>query len=391
MTWRATCPMDERLSFIAELKRGTRTMSDLCCLFGISRKTGYKWLARFDEGGAGALADRSRAALIHPNAMDARAAAMVLALRAQHPDWGPQKLLAHLAPRHRDVHWPAISTVAALLHRHDLIKPRRTRHRTAPYSAPFVQASAPNALWSADFKGQFRTLDAHYCYPLTISDNYSRYLIVCRALAHPRFVLTRPWFERAFREFGLPGAIRTDNGVPFASTGVGGLSKLSIWWLKLGIVPERIQAGHPEQNGRHERLHGTLKRACAIRGSLRAQQHAFEHFRSDYNEQRPHRALADRTPHSVYRPSLREFPSRTPAFEYGAEFTVRKVGFNGCITWHCQEHYLGSVLAGESVGLYPIAQGRWRIHVGMLAVAELDQRTQRIEPIDVLIHPPTLH
>jgi transposase InsO family protein len=383
--------MQERLSFVQEVKRGTRSMSDLCRLFGISRKSGYKWLARYEEGGVSALSDRSRAAHMHPNAMDQTAAALLLALRARHPDWGPQKLLVYLARQQPRLPLPAISTVAALLKRHDLIKPRRARRRTAPYSAPFIQAGAPNELWSADFKGQFRLLDARYCYPLTISDSYSRYLIACRALPHARFALVKPWFERAFREFGLPSAIRTDNGAPFASTAIGGLSRLSVWWLKLGILPERIRVGHPEQNGRHERLHATMKRACPIRASLPAQQRAFERFRSDYNELRPHRALADRTPASVYRPSQRAFPRRTPKLQYPEGFAVRRVAPNGHFTWHCREYYVGNVLIGEPLGLFPVAEGRWRIHVGMLAVAELDLRIQRIEPIDVLINPPTLH
>lgn len=391
MTWRASCPMDERMNFIAEIERGVRSVSEICRLFGVSRKTGYKWIARFEQDGAEGLKSHSRAALVHPNAVDTQLVAMLLATRRRHDDWGPQKLLAYLGTRHPQRHWPAISTVAQLLNRHGLVKARKPRSRSAPYSAPFVRANAPNALWSADFKGQFRTGDGHYCYPLTISDGFSRYLISCRGLLHPSQALTQPWFERAFRDFGLPAVIRTDNGAPFASTGVGGLSKLSIWWLKLGIVPERIRLGHPEQNGRHERMHRTLKRRCAVKTHLQAQQRAFNRFRVEYNQERPHRALADRTPAMLYQPSHRELPGKVPRFEYSSDCAVRRVHPNGEITWHAQPYYLGQVLAGEEVGFYPIADGRWRILVGTLAVAELDIKAQTIVSIDVHIDVPTLH
>ena len=391
MSWRHTDPMKERLAFIAELQRGERTMSELCSVFGVSRKTGYKWMARHQEEGVCGLADRSRAPHQHPNALDTEVAKQLLELRGRHPDWGPVKLLDWLAPRAPQLKLPVPSTVAELLKRHGLIKSSARHRRSVPYGAPFVQANAPNELWSADFKGQFRVHDGHLCYPLTISDAASRYLLCCRGLGRPTFVQTRPWFERVFRCYGLPAAMRTDNGAPFASTALGGLTRLSLWWLKLGIVPERIRAGRPEQNGRHERMHGTLKRACPVRSTLFAQQRALNEFRRTYNTERPHQALNGQTPHSHYQSSPRPYPHKLPELSYPAGYVVRRVspagnvGFLGC-RW-----YVAGVLRGESIGLYPIDNEVWRVYAGALAIGILDARGKRIESIETMIQIPTVH
>lgn len=391
MSWRHTEPMKERLAFVAELERSERTMSELCRVFNVSRKTGHKWAARYREEGVTGLVEHSRAAHEHPNAMCPEVARRLLELRARHPDWGPLKLLDWLGPRAPELRLPAASTAAELLKRHGMIKVRaRTRH-SVPYGAPFVQAVAPNELWGADFKGQFRLGEGRLCYPLTLSDAASRFLLCCRALERPTYAHTQLWLKRVFHHYGLPAAIRTDNGAPFASTALGGISRLSLWWLKLGIVPERIRPGHPEQNGRHERLHGTLKRACPVRGNLPAQQRAFDAFRRTYNTERPHQALHGHTPHSHYQPSHRPYPSKLPELSYPAGYVVRRVSPAGTIGWLGRRWYVAGVLHGEPIGLYPIDNELWRVHVGMLAIGELHARAKRIEPIETMIEIPTIH
>jgi transposase InsO family protein len=383
--------MKEKFGLIAELERGERTMSELCRVLNVSRKTGYKWWARYREQGVAGLEERSRAPHHRVDRVSAEVVQALLELRAQHPDWGPCTLLSWLAMRRPQLARPAPSTVALLLARHGLVKPRRAHRRSVPYGAPFVTASAPNELWSADFKGQFRMGDGHYCYPLTMSDAYSRYLLCCRGLFRPTFAQVRPWFERAFREFGLPGAIRSDNGAPFASSALGGLSRLSLWWLKLGIIPERIEAGHPEQNARHERMHGTLKRACPLKANMQQQQRELTRFRHDYNEERPHRALGGQTPQMHYVRSCRSYPQRLAELSYPAGFEQRRVLPSGCISWRGRKWYVAGILAGETIGLYAIDNGVWRIHAGMLAIGLLDVRTSRIKPINTVVEIPTLH
>jgi len=391
MSWRETCAMKERIGLMTELERGERSMSELCQVFGISRKTGYKWSARYREHGIAGLEDQSRAPHTRPHVVGEPVKAALLELRARHPDWGPVKLLDWLRPRYPDLMLPVASTVALLLTRHGLVKPRPASRNRTPYGAPFVVAVAPNELWSADFKGQFRTGDGRYCYPLTISDAYSRFLLCCRGLHQPRFTQVLPWFERVFRDYGLPTAIRTDNGAPFASAALGGISRLSLWWLKLGIIPERIRPGQPQQNARHERMHGTLKRACAPQANLYAQQRAFERFRRDYNTERPHQALKGHTPRMHYNASPRPYPSRLPDLAYPVGYEQRRVMPSGSIGWVGRKWYVAGLLAGETVGLYPIDDGIWRVHVGPLAVGSLDARNKRIDPIETIIKIPTIH
>lgn len=382
MGWEETCAVSERMKFVMDVEREGRSIAEACRLAGVSRKTGYKWLRRYEEGGVLALQDRSRAPHTHPNAVELQTKAMLIEARVQHPSWGAEKLLAWLSRRHSKLELPASSTVSEILKRAGLVKPRRRSRKAPPYIHPFVQAREPNAIWSADFKGQFRTTDHRYCYPLTLSDGFSRYLLVCRGLLRPTTEAVWPWFERAFREYGLPLAIRTDNGAPFASQGVGGLSALSAWWVRLGIRPERIAPGHPEQNGRHERLHKTLKAdgVRPARANLAAQQRAFEHFRTEYNEERPHEALGQCTPEEFYRPSSREYPSRVPEVHYPRDFTVRRVRHAGDIKWQGRLVYVGRMLSGEPVGLYQTDEHNWAVYYGALDVGRLDARSTRVEP-----------
>lgn len=382
MGWKETCAVSERMKFVLEVQRGERTIAEACRLAGVSRKTGYKWLARYAGGGAPALQDRSRTPHTHPNAIAPDLKAMLIEARELHPSWGALKLLAWLGRRHTKREFPAPSTVSELLKRAGLIKPRRRTPRVPAYARPFMQASGPNDLWSADFKGHFRTGDARYCYPLTISDGFSRYLLLCRGLHEPTTQGVRPWFERAFREYGLPLAIRTDNGPPFASRALGGLSELGIWWLRLGIRPERIEPGCPQQNGRHERLHRTLKRESALpaRATLGAQQKAFERFRVEYNDERPHQALGHCTPAEFYQRSERQYPSRLPEVHYPRGFAVRRVRYAGTIKWQGRFVYVSTVLRGEPVGLYQTAEDNWNVYFGSLQLGRLDTRCTRVEP-----------
>jgi transposase InsO family protein len=382
MGWKETCAVSERMRFVLEVTRGERSIAECCRLAGISRKTGYKWLERYDEGGALDLVDRSRAPHEHPNAVPLGIKAMLLEARAQHPSWGAVKLLGWLSRRHPKQRFPAPSTVSELLKRAGMVKPRRRSGRTPPYTQPFMDAMEPNAIWSADFKGEFRTADGRYCYPLTLSDGYSRYLLACRGLLRPSSEGVWPWFERVFREYGLPLAIRTDNGAPFASRGVGGLSALSAWWVRLGIRPERIAPGCPQQNGRHERMHRTLKGDSLQppRASLAAQQRAFEQFRLEYNEERPHEALGQRTPADLYQPSSREYPSRLPEVHYPQGFLVRRVRYQGTIKWKGGQVYVGQALRGEPIGLYQTDEETWRVYYAALELGRLDARAARIEP-----------
>lgn len=392
MPWKETCAMNERLGFVCEVDRGERTVSELCRVFGISRKTGYKWLQRYRESGQAGLEERSRAPHSHPNAMSAESAAQIIRVRQRHPDWGPVKVLDWLERHRGDLTLPAPCTAAELFKREGLVKARERKRHSTPYGAPFVQAVAPNELWSADFKGHFRMGNAQRCYPLTLSDGASRYFLSCDALAGTTYAQTRSVCERVFRTYGLPRAIRTDNGQPFASCGLGGLSQLSLWWIKLGIIPERIQAGCPQQNGRHERLHGTLKRGCEVQLNLRQQQRAFDRFRHLYNTERSHQALGrNQTPAMHYRPSPRSYPQRLPELTYPEGWLVKRVLPSGNIGCLSRYWYLAAVLRGEYVGLKPIDDGIWYIFVGPVCVGRLNARSNRIEPIHSVIDVPTLH
>ena len=257
MPWRETAPMAERMRFVTDWERDLYSMVELCERYGVSRKTGYKWLARYEADGPDGLRERSRAPHQCPHRIAPEVATLICAARRQHPSWGPAKLVAWLRPRQPAVDWPAVSTVGDLLARRGLVrKRRRRRYYQHPGIVP-ATTTQPNDLWTADFKGHFRTRDGLYCYPLTIADQHTRYLLACHGLLSTKGQGVRPVFDRLFREYGLPRAIRTDNGVPFATTGIHGLSQLNVWWLRLGIQHQRILPAHPQQNGAHERMHKT--------------------------------------------------------------------------------------------------------------------------------------
>jgi putative transposase len=344
--------------------RGDKTMSQLCREFGVARKTGYKWVERFFESGLPGLADLSRAPQRCPHALDEATAEAIVELRKMHPTWGPKKLLAYLRGKKPNVAWPSPSTIGAVLKRHGLVQGRRRRSRTPRPSHPLAAATAPNVVWCADFKGKFR-VGRQYCTPLTISDACSRFLLECRMTEGERTEPVKTVFEHVFHEYGLPLRIRTDNGSPFASKAVGGLSRLSIWWVKLGILPERIEPGHPEQNGRHERMHRTLKleTASPAQSTMDAQQAAFDCFRYTYNHVRPHEALDQRTPASLYTPSPRPMPSSVGEPEYPEDFELRRVNPNGTVKFNATHLSLSTLLRGETIGLEEVDAG-WQLWFG---------------------------
>lgn len=383
MPWRATCAMDERMRFIVEYARGEHGMAELCRAHGISRKTGYKWLERYRADGIEGLAERSRAPHRRPGQIPTALAERLVAERAAHPTWGPRKLVARLRQREPDVAWPAASTVGDVLRRAGLTVRRRPRRHASPGgSGPLAACTDANAVWCADFKGQFQTRDGGLCYPLTISDAASRFFLRCQVLPGVGGDRVRPLFEATFRDYGLPLAIRTDNGPPFGSTGLAGLTDLAVWWIELGIRPERGRPGHPQDNGRHERLHRTLKAETAAppAATLRAQQDAFDRFRHTYNTERPHEALGQVPPSSRYTPSPRPYPARLLPPEYPTADLVKRVRPNGTLRWHGAEIYLAAPLAGRPIGLTDCGDGRWEVAFGPLILGTIDQRLGRVVP-----------
>lgn len=384
MPWKETSAMTERMKFIVDVERDEFTISHLCRVYGISRPTAYKWIERYEEEGPSGLVDRPRAPHHHPNAVPGEQEEQIVAFREKHKTWGPGKLLAGIRLEHPELEgWPAASTVGEILKRHGLVVPRKRHGKAKPTPGPLTPYGDVNDVWCADFKGWFCTGDGTRCDPLTISDGCSRYLLRCRVMVKPRLKAVQGLFEATFREFGLPRVIRTDNGAPFASTGLGGLSRLSVWWIRLGIEPERIRPGNPQENGRHERMHRTLKEEAITppRATPRAQQRAFDRFRREYNHERPHEALGQVPPGEIYVPSLRPFPFRLPEIEYPSDMLLRKVRTHGEISWKGEKLFLSETLAGETIGLRQVDEDTWRVYFCRLELAELDARELQIRPI----------
>ena len=376
MPWKDATPMEQRVDFVLRWLEHETSMAELCRRFGVSRQTGYELVARYRAEGLDGLKAHSRAPRHHPNAIAEDVCAAVLRAKARHPSWGPKKLepLSNEPEVIRE-RWPVASTRGAILARAGLTVGRRSaRSHVPPRTQPFGDVSQPNDTWCADFKGWFRTADGVRCDPLTISDAHSRMLLRCQALQHgihARHV--RPIFEAAFREYGLPVRIRTDNGSPFAHVGAGGLSGLAVWWVKLGIVPERIDPGRPSQNGRHERMHRTLKQATAQppAATIRAQQQRFDAFRAEYNTERPHEALGQQPPNASYTASPRCYPRRLEEPLYAEADQVRRVRHNGEIRWSQGTIYVSNLLVGEPVGIYDTPAG-WLVRYGPLELGLLD-------------------
>lgn len=381
MPWRETCPMNERVQFIAAYLRGELKLTELCAAFEISRKTAYKLLNRYAAEGVAGLGDRSRRPHHCPTAVTEQVESAFVAARKQHPTWGPKKLRTLVARGYPGLKLPSVSTVGAILKRRGLSQPRRRMRRVvAPYGQPFRGYDTPNAVWCADFKGHFKLGDATRCNPLTISDGHTRYLLRCEGLTKQREDMVREVFESAFREYGMPHAIRTDNGAPFSTMAVGGLSNLSVWWIRLGIVHERIEPGRPDQNGRHERMHRTLKAETAKPASANmvAQQLAFDLFRREYNNERPHEALEQQTPASLYVASNRLFPEVLPDPVYPEGMVTKRVTSSGMLHWQGCTWYVSWIVRDELIGIREIEDGRWLVQFGPVELGVLDKTKTRL-------------
>lgn len=380
-------PMLERQQFLNEFTVPGANRSEVCARYGVSRRVGYKWLKRFEAEGMDGLADRSHAPHRHPNATPDRVRDLLLDARRKHPRWGPKKLVAFVRRCHPSLKLPATSTVAAVLKRSGFVMGRRRRRRVRRLEMPRSVALEPNQVWCADFKGDFRLQNGQRCYPLTITDLATRMLIACVALPGTTTEAAYRVFERAFRRYGMPQAIRTDNGIPFATTnGLAGLSVLNVWWQRLGIRHERIKPGHPEQNGAHERMHRTLSEEAVFPAlaTMAAQQRRFDRYRRSFNQLRPHEALGQRTPAELYLRSTHELPRAIPAFEYPAGMDTRIVNVRGFISLDGRQVWVSEALHHQRVGLEQIGWRRWLLYVGRHCVAEIDPTLATLCPNEAL-------
>lgn len=379
MGWMETCAVDQRMRFVMAVVEQEEALAMVCRRFGVSRKTGYKWLERYRVAGVAGLEDRSRAPRHHPQAVSAALAERCLEVRRAHPSWGPLKVRAWLERQQPEVGWPAASTIGALFTREGLTV-RRRRRRGPPSSAPFAACGAANDVWCIDFKGWFLTGDGSHCEPLTLSDAWSRYLLRCQAVGRTDTEHVWPILDAALREYGLPRVLRSDNGPPFASTGAGGLSRLAVLVLKAGVRPERIAPGKPQQNGRHERLHLTLvEDTCRPPArSLREQLERLHAFQRTYNEERPHQALGNTPPAEHYSTSPRRWDGVLRAPEYGSEEEVRRVRHNGEIKWRGASVYVHQALGGEAVGLRARDDGGFAVRYGPIELGVIAHRGERL-------------
>jgi transposase InsO family protein len=379
MPWKETNPVLERHHFAHDLESGQWTMTELCLRYGISRNTGYKWLDRYRHEGPHGLLDRSRTPRSIPHQTPPDVVALILEEHRRY-GWGPRKILKRLRTRDRRRAWPARSTIFDILARHGHVHHRRRRRPWKHPGAAPLCTIAPNQVWTIDFKGQFRMRNGVYCYPLTVIDHFSRYLLGCQGLVDVAGAGVKPPLRHLFRTCGLPEAIRSDNGAPFASTGIHGLNHLNVWWLQLGITHQRITPGSPQENGAHERLHKTLK-AQATRppaANLNLQQRVFNRFRETYNQLRPHEALDDETPASRWTPSPRPYPERIAPPEYPGHFEVRKVSGAGTFRLHAGQYFLSQALNHEYVGFEEIEDGLWNILYYETLLGRFDEPTHTI-------------
>ena len=382
MPWQESCAMDERVRFIADQQSGSWTMTELCERYGISRRVGYKWLDRYRLEGAAGLMARSHAPHVHGRATPRNIAEAIVGLRQERPSWGPRKIVAKLEQRQPSVDWPSASTAGEILKRAGLVGRRRTRRCSPPRLVELTVPRYANHVWGIDHKGWVRLGDGSRLEPFTMTDGFSRYLIGLAATSSTRQTECQPLLKRAFQEYGLPEVIRSDNGAPFASTGVTGLTAMSVWWIKLGIRHERIDPGNPQQNGRHERFHFTLLEAMRPPAPNRADQaRRFAAFARDYNEERPHEALGQRPPAALYQRSPRSMPSRLPEPDYPAGTAVRQVRSNGEIKWQGDFIYICNGLIGEVVAIEEAESG-WEVRFFDVPIGIIDVHKRKLRRIE---------
>lgn len=381
MPWKEELPMDQKSQFVSEYLRDSLSFAELCFRYNISRKTGYKWIARFKTEGLTGLEDRSRRPHRSPDQTPDHLRLAIIEARRHHPSWGAKKLLKLLKKKDPQQPWPSRWTVCEILKREGLVRQRTRRRKPGQAPKPSSIITAPNDLWCVDFKGQFKTRDGRYCYPLTVTDSYSRFLLSCHALYSTQTQPTKEVFSGLFKKFGLPRAIRSDNGVPFATQALGRLSELSVWWIRLGINRELIQPGKPQQNGQHERMHRTLKAETTRppAANLWKQQQLFDLFCKEYNEERPHEGIGLETPASMYEVSNRKMPKAIPALEYPAHFERRLVSRNSGIRWKNQWVAVSQTCEGLELGLEEVDDQIWDVYLGPVKLGRLLEESMRIE------------
>jgi putative transposase len=364
MPWLETCCVEERFQFVQEAESGNWAITELCRVYGVSRKTGYKWLARYRTEGVQALEDRSRARRSQPHAVPDAIRQLVVESRRMHRTWGPKKLRPWLERHHPGIELPSLTTMATILRGARLVEPQRRGRRLKGGEGGLGGEDRPNGVWATDFKGEFRLGNGEYCYPLTVTDACSRYVLACRGQSGPRGKPVQEAFIQLFRTYGVPVHIRSDNGSPFASRGAGRLTKLAVFWIDQGIELQRIRPGCPQENGRHERMHLTLKRetACPPARTMPGQQRRFNVFRDYFNYDRPHEALGQTCPSEHYEASNRAYDPRPPKAEYPGHYVVRSVRTDGQIKFEGELIYLSQSLIGKRVGLLEIDEDRWRVY-----------------------------
>jgi len=380
MPWKTVSSMDQKIQLIADWQTKQLNITDLSQKYGVSRPTIYKWINRYEKLGIDGLKEQNRTPIHSPNQTEDDIVDLIVKEKLKNRKRGPKKIYHQLKEQYPHLELPSITTISEWLKKYGLVKKRKKRLRVPPYTEPFQECQTSNTAWSADYKGQFYTKDGHVCYPLTISDNYSRYLLKCDGLPGPRYHETKAVFETVFEEYGLPDAIRTDNGIPFASKSAGGLSRLSIWWIQLGIIPERIDKGCPQQNGRHERMHRTLKDEALdpIALNMKEQQKRFDWFRYDYNNHRPHEALGQQQPIKYYRKSKRRYAKKLQSPYYDLNYSVRSIRHSGEIKFKNNMYYLTQLLTGQYVGLTQVTEDTWDIYYSFYRIATLDLRKNKI-------------
>lgn len=376
MAWKKVLPMEERARFVLEVEKAEMSVAELCRRYGVSRKTGYKWIRRYRAEGLDGIRERSSRPHTCPHKTNQDWETRIITERVKHSSWGPKKIRELLFRSGLEEKVPAASTIGDILRRAGLVSRHRRRSRKTYYSGPLTEAMYPNHVWAVDYKGWFRTGDGKRCEPLTISDLYSRYVVEVRALPDQSYEQARGGFERVFEEYGLPEIIRSDNGGPFASRGAGGLSRLSVWWVLLGIRPEFIAKGHPEQNGVHERMHLTLKKEATVPASrnLREQQGRFDIWREEFNENRPHEALKMKVPAKRYRRSTRVCQrgiNNKKQIKYPEGYKVRRVRRSGEIRWKGKMRFVGAALKGEWVGIKQFEEGHNQVYFDYIFLGDL--------------------